>query len=182
MLSKRVGESENTMRSVPCDGAERPTINGVFVVSNVAPTGVLDVINVESDYDYFAPGTSFTFKADAIDTHGYAMDMPADASWSLSDTSFGTVSNGNFVSNGTTGNVDIQVSSGGKVYGKKTIHIANPQTLNLSSTSTVLPYSTADKVRELTLPIVAKIGEADVFVKIDEENPEESYTTYVWDY
>ncbi len=27
-----------------------------------------------------------------------------------------------------------------------------------------------------------KIGEADVFVKIDEENPEESYTTYVWDY
>ncbi len=27
-----------------------------------------------------------------------------------------------------------------------------------------------------------KIGEADVFVKIDEENPDRSYTTYEWDY
>ncbi|MCR5652501.1 MAG: carbohydrate-binding domain-containing protein, partial [Ruminococcus sp.] len=27
-----------------------------------------------------------------------------------------------------------------------------------------------------------KIGEADVFVKIDEENPDRSYTDYIWDY
>lgn len=27
-----------------------------------------------------------------------------------------------------------------------------------------------------------KIGDADVFVRIDEENPDRSYTTYVWDY
>ncbi len=260
-VTKRAGEDTNTMRSVPCDGAERPTINGIFIVSNVAPTGVLNNVDITSDYDYFAPGTSYTFGADAIDTHGYAMDMPADAAWQLSDTSFGSINNGAFTSGGTLGDVDVQVTSANtdvtdrtvifsnnknwntvniyywsddndkmvdwpgtamteydqneygekrysfelpagatkfiinngtdqtsnidftgktgiylddnnavqtydisrKVVGSKTIHIANPTTLNLSSTETTLPYSTAAKVRTLTLPIVAKIGEANVY-------------------
>lgn len=57
-VTKRAGEDSLTMRSVPCDGAERPTIHSVLVVSNVGKTGVLDTVNIESDYDYFAPGTS----------------------------------------------------------------------------------------------------------------------------
>ena len=52
-ISKRVGEENFEMRSVPCDGAQRPTAHGIFVASNVAPTGELDVVNVESDYDIF---------------------------------------------------------------------------------------------------------------------------------
>lgn len=162
-VSKRAGESEITMRSVPCDGAERPTLNGVFIVSNVGPTGELNNVNINSDYDYFAPGTSYTFDTEAIDTHGYAMDMPADVSWALSDASFGTVNNGTFTSNGTTGDVDVQVVSGGNVVGTKTIHVANPATLSLSASETTLPYSTADKVRTTNIPMVAKTGENDVY-------------------
>lgn len=162
-ITKRVGEDEITMRSVPCDGAQRPTAHGIFVASNVAPTGVLDIVNVNADYDYFAPNTTYTFGAEAIDTHGYAMDMPADATWGLSDTSFGTIANGKFVSNGKKGEVDVQVLSGGNVVGSKTITVADPTTFELSQTSTVVPYSTADKVRTITLPIVAMIGEANVY-------------------
>ncbi len=163
-ISKRVGEDDFTMRSVPCDGAQRPTAHGIFVASNVAPTGILNNVNVESDYDIFAPGTTFTFDATAIDTHGYAMAMPADASWALSDASFGTIANGKFVSNGKTGSVDVQVLSGGKVVGSKTITVADPEVFKLSATSTVVPYTTADKVRTITLPIVAMTGEANVYV------------------
>ncbi|MBQ8302253.1 MAG: phosphodiester glycosidase family protein [Clostridia bacterium] len=163
-ISKRVGEEDFTMRSVPCDGAQRPTAHGIFVASNVAPTGVLDVVNVNSDYEIFAPNTEYTFGAEAIDTHGYAMDMPADVSWSISDTSFGTVEFGKFTSSGKTGNVDIQVISGGAVVGSKTITIADPEVFTLSATSTVVPYSTAEKVRTITLPIVAMTGEANVYV------------------
>ena len=162
-VTKRAGETEVTMRSVPCDGAERPTLNGVFIVSNVGPTGELNNVEIESDYDYFAPGTSYTFGADAIDTHGYAMDMPADATWSLSDAAFGTIENGTFVSNGTVGDVDVQVESAGAVVGTKTIHVANPTSLSLSATETTLPYSTAAKIRTITLPMVAKIGENEVY-------------------
>ena len=166
-LTKRVGEETFTMRSVPCDGSERPTAHGIFVASNVGPTGELDVINIESDYDYFTPNSSYTFGAKAIDTNGYAMEMPADATWALSDTSFGTVENGKFVSNGTKGEVDVQIVSGGKIVGSKTIAIADPETFTLTATSTVVPYSTADKVRTITLPIVAKISEADVYYDLN---------------
>ena len=163
-LSKRVGEENFEMRSVPCDGAQRPTAHGIFVASNVAPTGILDVVNVESDYEIFAPGTVYTFGAEAIDTHGYAMNMPADATWALSDPSFGVIKNGKFTSNGTAGVVDIQVISGGKVVGSKTVTMADPSTFTLSATSTVIPYSTADKIRTINLPIVAMTGEEKVYV------------------
>ena len=163
-ISKRVGEEDFSMRSVPCDGAQRPTAHGIFIASNVAPTGVLDVVNVESDYDIFAPKTAYTFGAQAIDTHGYAMNLPADTTWILSDTSYGSIdSNGRFVSNGKMGEVVVQVLSGGKVVGSKTITIANPNIFKLSATSTVVPYSTADKIRTITLPIVAMIGESNVY-------------------
>ena len=163
-LTKRVGEDEFTMRSVPCDGAQRPTAHGIFVASNVAPTGILDVVNVNASYDIFAPKTAYTFGAEAIDTHGYAMDMPADAAWALSDDSFGTIENGKFVSNGKEGAVDVQIISAGAVVGSKTITVANPEVFKLSATSTVIPYSTADKIRTITLPIVAMTGEANVYV------------------
>ena len=163
-ISKRVGEDTFTMRSVPCDGAQRPTSHGIFVASNVAPTGVLDVVNITADYDIFAPKTVYNFGAEAIDTHGYAMDMPADASWKLSDDSFGSISDGKFVSNGKKGSVDIQVISSGKVVGTKTVTVADPVTFTLSATSTVVPYSTADKVRTISLPIVARTGETNVYV------------------
>ena len=163
-LTKRVGEETFTMRSVPCDGAQRPTAHGIFVTSNVAPTGILNNVNIESEYDIFAPKTTYTFGAEAIDTHGYAMEMPADASWALSDASFGSISNGKFVSNGKMGVVDIQIVSGGKVVGSKTITVADPVVFKLSQTSTVMPYSTADKVRTISLPIVAMTGEANVYI------------------
>ena len=163
-ISKRVGEEDFTMRSVPCDGAQRPTAHGIFIASNVAPTGVLDVVNIEAGYDIFAPKTVYSFGAEAIDTHGYAMEMPADASWALSDDSFGTIVDGKFVSNGKKGTVEVQVLSGGKVVGTKTITVADPAVFKLSATSTVVPYSTPEKIRTITLPIVAMTGEANVYV------------------
>ena len=162
-ISKRVGEEEITMRSVPCDGAQRPTAHGIFVASNVAPTGILNNVNIESDYDYIAPKAVYTFGAEAIDTHGYAMEMPGDVSWALSDESFGTIADGVFTSNGKKGEVEIQICSNGKVVGTKKIIIADPLVFKLSATSTVVPYSTADKVRTITLPIVATIGESNVY-------------------
>ncbi len=163
-ISKRVGEDSFTMRSVPCDGAQRPTAHGIFIASNVGPTGELDIVNVESDYDIFAPKTAYTFGAEAIDTHGYAMAMPAEVTWALSDDSFGTIADGKFTSNGKTGEVSVQVLSGGNVVGSKTITVADPEVFKLSATSTTVPYSTADKVRTIQLPIVAMTGEANVYV------------------
>ena len=163
-LTKRAGEETFAMRSTPCDGAQRPTAHGIFVVSNVGPTGELNNVNIESEYDIFAPKTEYTFGAAAIDTNGYAMELPEDAAWALSDEAFGTIENGKFTSNGTKGEVTVQVLSGGIVVGEKSIKVADPAVFELSATSTVMPYSTEDKIREITLPIVAMTGEANVYV------------------
>lgn len=158
-VTKRAGEDELTIRCVPCDGAERPTLNSVIIVSNVGKTGVLDEVNIESDYDIFAPNTTYTFGGQAIDTHGYAMDMPADVTWALSDDSFGTIENGTFISNGKTGDVTIQVVSGGNVVGEKVIKVANPETLKFTLDSTTLPYG-----KSTTLAFTSLIGEAKVYL------------------
>ena len=158
-VTKRAGEDELTIRCVPCDGAERPTLNSVIIVSNVGKTGILNEVNIESDFDVFAPNTTYTFGSQAIDTHGYAMDMPADAAWTLSDPSFGTIENGTFVSNGTLGNVTVQITSGGTVVGEKVITVANPETLKFTLDSTTLPYG-----KSTTLAFTSLIGEAKVFL------------------
>ena len=158
-VTRRAGEDDLVCRCVPCDGAERPTLNSVIVVSNVAPTGVFDSANITSEYDYFAPNTTYTFAATALDTHGYAMDMPAGATWTLSDNTFGTIANGVFASNGKLGTVTVQVVLDNVVRGEKEITIANPTTLNFTQASTVLPYG-----KTTTLAFTSLIGEAKVFL------------------
>ena len=54
-VSKRAGEDANTMRSVPSDGSERPTINSVILVSTAGATGEFAEVLMETDYDYIAP-------------------------------------------------------------------------------------------------------------------------------
>lgn len=57
-ITKRQGETEATMRSIPSDGSERATINSIMVVSNVAATGLLGSIVINSDYKEIAPNST----------------------------------------------------------------------------------------------------------------------------
>ena len=138
-VTKRQGETELTMRSIPSDGAERATIHSLLIVSNVAPTGELGSVEIESEYEAFSPYSSYTFTANALDTHGYAMDMPEGATWGLSDETFGTIENGTFVSNGKLGEVDIQVSFEGNVVGGYTIKVMHPF-VSAVNPNIVVPY------------------------------------------
>ena len=140
-ISKREGESENIMRSVPSDGAERPTINSVILVSNAKPTGEFDHAVLDAEYDYYAPGSSAVIEAKGVDAAGTPAELPAEAiSWTLSDSAFGTISDGVFTSNGTKGDVTVQMLYNGNVVGKKTIHIVDPDVFAFALDETVLPY------------------------------------------
>ncbi len=139
-VTRREGEDTHTMRSIPSDGSERPTINSIMVVSSASATGVFDHSVINADYDFYAAKTSYTFSALGIDTAGFEMDIPADITWALSDASFGAIENGTFVSNGTTGTVDVQMLYNGAVVGSKTINIVHPDVFGFAQESTVLPY------------------------------------------
>ncbi|MDO4419419.1 MAG: phosphodiester glycosidase family protein, partial [Ruminococcus sp.] len=140
-ISKREGETENTMRSIPSDGAERATINSVILVSNAKPTGVFDHAVLSTDYDFYAPGTSAIINAQGVDASGSPADVPAEGiTWAVSDSAFGTISDGVFTSNGTKGDVTVQMLYNGNVVGEKLLHIVDPDVFALSLDETVLPY------------------------------------------
>ena len=139
-VTKREGEETHTMRSIPSDGSERPTINSIMVVSTASATGVFDHSVIEADYDYFAAKSTYDFTAFGIDTAGFEMEVPADVTWTLSDSSFGTINNGTFTSNGTTGVVDVQMIYNDAVVGSRTINVVNPDVFGFDAESTVIPY------------------------------------------
>ncbi len=140
-VSKREGETVNTMRSIPSDGSERPTINSVIIVSNAKATGEFDHAILDSDYDYYAPGTSATIKATGVDSAGSPATLPTEGiTWELSDSSYGSIENGVFTSNGTKGDVNVKMIYNTEVVGEKTLHIVDPATFALALDETVLPY------------------------------------------
>ncbi len=140
-VSKREGESENVMRSVPSDGSERPTINSVILVSKAKATGEFDHAVLKSDYNYYAPGTSATIIPQGVDPSGAPAPLPTEGiTWGLTDASFGTVTDGVFKSNGKKGTVTVQMFYDGKNVGEKTIQVVDPDKFALALDETVLPY------------------------------------------
>ena len=162
-VSKREGETENTMRSVPSDGSERPTINSVILVSKAKATGEFDHAVLNSDYEYYAPGTSATVNVKGVDAAGSPAEVPVNGiTWVLSDASFGSVSDGIFTSNGTKGDVTVQMLYNGEIVGEKQIHIVDPDTFSLELDDTVLPYG-----KSMTIDFACTYGSDNWAVCVD---------------
>ncbi len=162
-VSKREGEDSNVMRSVPSDGSERATINSVIIVSKAQATGEFDHAVLSSEYNYYAPGTKATINVKGVDASGAQAEVPAEGiSWQLSDASFGTVADGVFTSNGTKGNVTIQMLYNGNVVGEKTITIVDPDVFALALDETVLPYG-----KSMTIDFACTYGADDWDVCVD---------------
>ena len=140
-VSKREGETSNTMRSVPSDGSERATINSVILVSKAKSTGEFDHAVLSSQYNYYAPGTTATINVQGVDAAGSPAELPAEGiTWALSDSSFGSVADGVFTSNGKKGDVAVKMLFNGESVGEKLIHIVDPDVFALLLDETVLPY------------------------------------------
>ncbi len=163
-VTKREGEDTHTMRSIPSDGSERPTINSIMVVSTASATGVFDHSVINAEYDYFAAKSTYSFTAQGIDTAGFEMDVPADVTWALSDSSFGTIENGTFTSNGTTGTFDVQMIYNSNVVGSKTISVVNPDVFGFAQESTVIPYG-----KKVDVAVTATYGSDDTPVYLGDQ-------------
>ena len=162
-VSKREGETENTMRSVPSDGSERATINSVILVSNAKATGEFDHAVLDTEYDYYAPLSSATMLVKGVDAAGSPAELPAEGiSWALSDDSFGTIADGVFASNGKKGDVTVKMLYNGEVVGQKLVHIVDPDVFALALDETVLPYG-----KTMTIDFACTYGADDWAVCVD---------------
>lgn len=149
-LSQREGESDLTMRNTPAGGSERVVSGTILVVSTVAASGEFDHAAVTPDGEYYTPNSTVELTASAMDFSGApAKALPADAVFTVSDTAMGTVSetavsgssaSAVFTSSGKTGDVTIDLVSGGRTVGTAVLHIQNPDKLAFTSDEVALNY------------------------------------------
>lgn len=150
-LSQREGESDLTMRNTPAGGSERVVSGTILVVSTVAASGEFDHAAVTPDGEYYTPASTVELTASAMDFSGApAKALPADAVFTVSDAAMGTVSettvNGRgasavFTSSGKTGDVTIDLVSGGKTVGSTILHVQEPDALSFASSEVNLNYN-----------------------------------------
>ncbi len=161
-VSKREGETSNTMRSIPSDGSERATINSVILASKAKSTGEFDHAVLKTDYEYFAPYSTGVINVQGVDAAGGPAEVPTeDIGWTV-DNAYGTIKDGVFVSNGTKGNAKITMTYKGENVGEKTISIVDPDVFAFSLDETVLPYS-----KSMTVEFASTYGADDWAVCMD---------------
>lgn len=149
-ISQREGEQDVTMRNTPAGGSERVVSGTILVVSTVAASGEFDHAAVTPDDEYYTPGSSVTLTAEAMDYSGAAAKaLPEDAVFTVSDASMGTVTatdlsgssaSAVFTSSGKTGDVTVNLVSGGQTVGSAVLHVQNPDRLAFASDEVNLNY------------------------------------------
>ena len=143
--SQRPGEDLKVNCSLS-DGGERPTTSTILVVSTAPADGVFARAQIESDYDYYTPGSSVTFSALGTDAVGTKVDIPTDVQWQIKEEGMGTIENGVFKSNGTEGTVTAQMVYDGNVVGEKTITIVTPDTIYFEQPVVTIPFGKTAKI------------------------------------
>ena len=147
--SQRPGEDFKVNCSL-ADGGERPTTSTILVISTAPADGVFARATVESEYDYYTPGSTVEFSVLGTDAVGTKVDIPDDIEWKIKEEGMGTIKNGVFTSNGTEGIVTAQIIYDGKPVGEKSITIATPDSIDFQQPVVTIPFGKTAKI-----PVVA---------------------------
>ena len=151
--SQRPGEDLKVNCSLS-DGGERPTSNTFLVISTAPADGQFARATINTDYEYYCPGSTVKFNALGTDAVGTKVDIPSDVEWQIKEPGMGTISNGVFTSNGTTGDVTAQMVYDGKVVGEHKITIAVPDEISFEQPVVTIPFGKTAKI-----PVKATFGE-----------------------
>ncbi len=138
-LSQRPGE-ELKVNCSPSDGAERPTTSGILFISTAPADGAFARANISTENDYYTPGSTVTFDVIGTDLVGTEAEIPADATWQIKEDGMGTIENGVFTSNGTTGTVTAQMVYEEKVVGECSIEIVIPEAISFDQSVITVPF------------------------------------------
>ncbi|WP_055089479.1 phosphodiester glycosidase family protein, partial [Intestinibacter bartlettii] len=160
-LSKPEGSDKLECRNSPSDGGERSVSSSLFIVSTAKPSGEFDHAAIEPNNLVYTPKSKIPFSAKGVDSAGGQAKLPDDISWALEDSKYGEInSEGVFTSNGTTGEVKVNLMSGGNVVGSTTITIAIPDSITFKNDEVSLGFS-----KESDLGIIVKYKGRDVKYK-----------------
>ena len=151
-VSQRPGEELKVVNS-PSDGGLRPSTSGICFISTAPADGTFYKAHVSADSEYYTPNSLVQFNAIGADMTGNAAEIPADAYWKLSDASYGTISEGLFVSNGKEGKVTAQLVYNGEIVGEASVTIVLPE-ISFRNETIVIGYGDS-----MALPIEVTTNE-----------------------
>lgn len=159
--SKYEGSSEFLCRNYPSDGSERYVSSSILIVSTAKPTGEFDHASLSPNNLVYTPNSKVQFEAKGVDSAGGEAPLPSDITWQLEDSKYGEInSTGEFTSNGTAGEVKVNLMSGGKVVGTTSIVIAIPDSITFANDEVSLGFS-----KSTDLDINVKYKGRDVIYK-----------------
>ncbi len=151
-VSQRPGE-ELKINNSPSDGAERSTTTGILFISTAPADGTFSRANITTEGTYYTPGSSVNFDVLGTDLVGTPTDVPDDITWQIKEEGMGSIENGVFTSNGTTGTVTAQVVYDDKVVGEHSIEIVVPTEFSFSQKVMTVPFDS-----EVTIGLKATIN------------------------
>ncbi len=158
------GSDKLEVRNSPSDGAEREVCSSLLIVSTAKQTGVFDHAALTPNNELYTPGYEVQFSASGIDTAGFPMDVPADATWALAEDSkdMGTIDakTGLFIAGDKTGVVNVQLLQGSKVIGETSIEIAVPDNIYFNSEELSFGFDA-----ESNLSLVVRNKDRDLNIK-----------------
>ena len=158
------GSDKLEVRNSPSDGAEREVCSSLLIVSTAKSTGVFDHAALTPNNDLYTPGYEVQFSASGIDTAGFPMAVPADATWALADDSkdMGTIDakTGLFKAGDKTGTVNVQMIQGDKVIGTTAVEIAVPDNIYFNAEEVSLGFED-----ESNLSLVVRNKDRDLNIK-----------------
>ena len=133
-----------TLRCRPSDGYERRVSNTLMVLSSAKATGDFDHAVLMPNNEIYTPGSTVAFRASGVDGGGFPMNIPAGASWSLTEgAALGSINaqTGVFTANeGAEGTVTAALTVNGDVAGTTQIELHWPDTLGFTNNSVSLDF------------------------------------------
>lgn len=158
------GSDKLLVRNSPSDGAERQVCSSLLIVSTEKQTGVFDHAALTPNNELYTPGYEVQFAASGIDTAGFTMAVPADATWALANDSkgMGTIDakTGLFKAGDKTGVVNVQLLQGSKVIGETSIEIAVPDNIYFNAEELSFGFDA-----ESNLSLVVRNKDRDLNIK-----------------
>ena len=139
LLTRTPGETSLSVKNYPSDGKERSVANSWLFLVNPRADGVFDSAYLTPYDKTYSPRSIVRMSARGLDYSGAPAALPASGlTWQLFDASFGSIDqDGTFFSNGTEGQVQVQLLYNGRMVGSTYVEIAEPD--DYVAAGTVLP-------------------------------------------
>jgi len=131
-VSKPAGEDELRVVSSPSDGYARPVSTSFILVSTAPSTTELDYADLSSEYQYLTVGAAAQITAAGVSPMGNAVEIPAEATWTVVNEAVGSVDENGVFTAIANGDTEVRLMLGGKTVGSIEMHVVVPDTLYFS--------------------------------------------------